>query len=158
MVIDILSREAAESAPKTGPWVSINDVGYEPVCNSYENLVLYFDDITPELIVSNKIADYYQKERESRELIMFNEEHALQCLCFIFKHMEATWMNIHCYYGLSRSMAVGHSFSIIANLLIKDNKEDYMKFVYHNLPKSCENPHVFRTIMGVYHDTFHKGM
>lgn len=75
-------------------------------------LTLYFDDIV----------------KEVKGAVMFDETMAERIIAFVQEHKDADTLLIHCYGGLSRSLAIGTFLSEITGLSVP--KGNYNQAVY----------------------------
>ena len=83
-------------------------------------LTLYFDDIV----------------KEVEGAVLFSEEMADQIFEFVRKHENAETLLIHCYGGLSRSLAVGTFLAGICGLKIQEGNIN--QYVYGVLEKQYQ--------------------
>lgn len=114
-MIYVMSRAEVENWYKehpsdTTPIISINDIGYDsPVPEGHPNaLRLWFDDVSPFFVKHDLHHPYYKEQAKERELVLFNDEMAVQVLDFLFDmhHKRKPNLFIHCYAGVSRSVAI----------------------------------------------------
>lgn len=151
MKITAYSREAAISEQFNGKekvWISINDEGYESPIVRHETLVTQrYDDVTPFHVEIDAIHPYYKREFNSREPIYFNEKMADEVLnlgmCCVLRMSD---IHVHCFAGLSRSVATVQALNEIFNLFYFDNREEYMENL-QRVVKNIPNSFVYATIM-----------
>lgn len=156
MIINVFSLNNAIREVKNGRhiknWISIRDYGYEHLYNDIDEnalnvLQITFDDITKYQIKNDLIHPIYRDVINSRDLIFFNEEHALKIINFsnhVFNLNEE--LNIHCYAGQSRSQAIGHVLNNFFNLYKEKNEVDYIKNMASSIKKFMPNHDVLKIL------------
>ena len=111
--------------------ISIRDIGYNALYKTLDDnaknmLIIRFDDVT-EYTVKNKILhEFYEYQRNRRDLILFNEDMAKEIINFADNVFKLNGMlTIHCWAGKSRSQAIAYVLNNYYNLMIENNLDDY---------------------------------
>ena len=148
MIIQALSYQEALKTNTNIPIISIRDQYYKYKLKHKQILKIKFDDVTPYAIEHNLIHPFYQKEFLHRKPILFNRKKALEIIQFAEQvRNEEKDLLIHCWAGMSRSVAVGLTLNQIFNLLREYNPTDFEKSLKLLLVKAMPNPEVYRIMM-----------
>lgn len=147
-MIYVMSREEVinfykENPDSVCPVISINDIGYDsPVPENHPKaLRLYFDDVTPFEIENDLLHPYHVKALRSRSLVLFTDEMARSIVSFVKAATkdyigEEIDLIVHCYAGVSRSVAVA--------LALYNSAPDVFNYVTGFDFNNCRmNPYVF---------------
>lgn len=147
-MIYVMSREEVinfykENPDSVCPVISINDIGYDsPVPENHpQALRLYFDDVTPFEIENDLLHPYHEKALKSRSLVLFTDDMARTIVSFVKRVIMNNISHeidliIHCYAGVSRSVAVA--------LAIYNSAPDVFNYVSGVDFDNCRmNPYVF---------------
>ena len=153
MLINALSFSEAQTSDTSVPIISIQDSGYEEFYNLKHKTILRltFDDVTSYTVRHRLLHPFYEEAFKTREPILFNEEMALQIFSFAEKARQNNQnLFIHCWAGMSRSVAVALCLNTIFNLLIYCNISHYNSSLKQILTKAMPNSDVIKITMQTY--------